>query len=183
MQSFIERELTSGKQISPIYIINRQRGIGECALRGPAANGYYYPTEIGDGIVQGHIFYRLRLLHFYSGNMTVIPNAAEIQFMHTILQRQSVIAFRIGNRSPGNTDHNGIVLVGGNLTGNGNNTIYGATFMGLNIMLGQTIGSYNDIGNGTKTYQYDSCEISNALHPFAGWQRLGNATVDNWPSY
>ena len=83
----------------------------------------------------------------------------------------------------GNTDHQGIVLVGGNLTGNGNNTIYGATFIGLNIMLGESIGSYNDIGNGTKTYQYDSCEISNALHPFSGWQRLGNATVDNWPSY
>lgn len=82
----------------------------------------------------------------------------------------------------GNTEHNGIVLVGGNLTGNGNNTVYGATFTGLNVMLGQTVAT-NDVGNGTKTYQYDSCEISKALQPFAGWQRMGNATVDNWPSY
>lgn len=82
----------------------------------------------------------------------------------------------------GNTDWNGIVLVGGTLTSNGNNTVYGATMTGLNIKLGTSV-SVQALGNGNKTYQYDSCEISKALMPFAGWSRLGNTWVDSWPSY
>ncbi len=82
----------------------------------------------------------------------------------------------------GNTDWNGILLVGGTLTSNGNNTVYGAILTGLNIMLGQAV-PVQAVGNGTKIYQYDSCEITNALAPFSGWQRLGNAWVDSWPSY
>lgn len=94
----------------------------------------------------------------------------------------------------GNTDFNGIVLVGGTLTSNGNNTVYGATYTGLN----QSVPAYNspnpvqasfpvagvsDIGNGTKTYQYDSCMIKKALSQYGDWARLGNAWTDNWPSY
>lgn len=94
----------------------------------------------------------------------------------------------------GNTDFNGIVLVGGTLTSNGANTVYGATFTGLN----QSVPAYNspnpiqasfpvagvsDIGNGTKTYQYDSCMIKKALSQYGDWARLGNAWTDNWPSY
>ena len=94
----------------------------------------------------------------------------------------------------GNTTWNGIVLVGGHFTSNGNNTVYGATYVGLNA----TVPDYNppnvsqlafplpgiqDVGNGTKTYQYDSCAINNALSQFGDWNRLGNAWTDNWPSY
>ncbi len=82
----------------------------------------------------------------------------------------------------GSTDWNGILLVGSTLTSNGNNQVYGATFTGLNVKLGMSI-SVQALGNGNKTYQYDSCEISNALMPFAGWSRLGNAWVGNWPSW
>ena len=82
----------------------------------------------------------------------------------------------------GNTNWNGILLVGGTLTSNGNNKVYGATFTGLNIKLGMSVATQS-LGNGNKTYQYDSCEIANALMPFAGWSRLGNAWVDTWPSY
>ncbi|MEO5799495.1 MAG: hypothetical protein ABIZ70_07755 [Gemmatimonadales bacterium] len=94
----------------------------------------------------------------------------------------------------GNTDWNGIVMVGGTLTSNGSNTVYGATYTGLN----QSVPAYNspnpvqasfpvagvsDIGNGTKTYQYDSCMIKKALSQYGDWARLGNAWTDNWPSY
>lgn len=82
----------------------------------------------------------------------------------------------------GNTDWNGILLVGQTLTSNGNNKVYGATFTGLNIKLGMTV-STQALGNGNKTYQYDSCQIDLALAPFAGWTRLGNAWTDNWPSW
>jgi hypothetical protein len=94
----------------------------------------------------------------------------------------------------GNTNWNGVLLVGGTLTSNGNNTVYGATYTGLNL----SVPLYNPpnaaqasfpvpgteaLGNGNKTYQYDSCAISKALSQFGDWARLGNAWTDNWPSY
>lgn len=94
----------------------------------------------------------------------------------------------------GNTNWNGIVLVGGTLTSNGTNTVYGATYTGLNISVplynppnaaqaSYPVPGVSDIGNGTKTYQYDSCMIKKALSQFGDWSRLGNAWTDNWPSY
>jgi hypothetical protein len=82
----------------------------------------------------------------------------------------------------GNSRWNGVLLVGGVLTSNGNNTVYGATFSGLNVKLGQTVPT-QALGNGTKTYQYHSCHIASAMGRFGGWQRLGNGWLDNWPSY
>jgi hypothetical protein len=82
----------------------------------------------------------------------------------------------------GSAKWNGIVLVGGTITSNGNQTVTGAIITGLNIKLGIEV-PVNTLGNGTKLFQYDSCDVSKAMTPFAGWQRMGNATVDNWPSY
>jgi hypothetical protein len=82
----------------------------------------------------------------------------------------------------GSAKWNGIVLVGGTITSNGNQTVTGAIITGLNIKLGMSV-DVNTLGNGNKLYQYDSCNIANAMSPFAGWSRLGNATVDNWPSW
>lgn len=94
----------------------------------------------------------------------------------------------------GNTDWNGIVLVGGTLISNGNNTVYGATYTGLNTSVPAynppnaaqasfPVGAVSDLGNGTKKYQYDSCMIKKALSQYGDWARLGNAWTDNWPSY
>jgi hypothetical protein len=82
----------------------------------------------------------------------------------------------------GSAKWNGIVLVGGTILSNGNQTVTGAIFTGLNIKLGIAVPE-NTLGNGTKTFQYDSCDVTKAMSPFAGWSRMGNATVDNWPSY
>ena len=76
----------------------------------------------------------------------------------------------------------GIVLVGGTLTSNGNNTVEGAVVTGLNIQLGQTVG-ISDVGNGTKTYRYDSCNVAKAASRFGGLVPFRNTTVDNWTSY
>ena len=82
----------------------------------------------------------------------------------------------------GSSQWKGIILVGGALTSNGNNTVLGAVITGLNVKLGQSVG-VSDVGNGTKHYQYDSCNIANALNNFASFTGLRNGIVDNWPIF
>ncbi|HEX6575096.1 MAG TPA: hypothetical protein VF042_08980 [Gemmatimonadaceae bacterium] len=75
----------------------------------------------------------------------------------------------------------GIVLVGGDLTGNGNNYIQGAIISALNAKLGQTV-PINTV-NGTKQYQYNSCEVAKALMGIGTLVPLPNTWVDNWVEY
>ena len=82
----------------------------------------------------------------------------------------------------GSLSWDGIILVGGTLTSNGNNTVSGAVITGLNVTLGLFVPP-NDIGNGTKTFKFNSCNVANALSHFNGLRTLRNTTVDNWPSY
>jgi hypothetical protein len=76
----------------------------------------------------------------------------------------------------------GVVLVGGIITSNGNNTVYGSVTTGLNVKLGLSVPQ-QAIGNGTKTYQYDSCEYEKTMRSFAKFVTLRNGMVDNWPTY
>ncbi len=82
----------------------------------------------------------------------------------------------------GSVGWEGLVLVGGTLTSNGNNTVYGAVVAGLNIKLGINPGA-SDIANGNKTYQYDSCSLKRALGNVGSIQRVRNGWIDTWPSY
>ena len=75
----------------------------------------------------------------------------------------------------------GIVLVGGDLTGNGNNYIQGAIVSALNAKLGQTVPI--NVVNGTKLYQYNSCEVAKALMGLGALVPLPNTWVDNWVEY
>jgi hypothetical protein len=75
----------------------------------------------------------------------------------------------------------GVVLVGGDITGNGNNNIQGAIISGLNVKLGQSV-SINTV-NGTKKYQYSSCEVAKALMAIGTLVPLPNTWVDNWIEY
>lgn len=75
----------------------------------------------------------------------------------------------------------GIVLVGGDLVGNGTNNIQGAIISALNAKLGQTV-AINTV-NGTKTYQYNSCEVAKALRGMGALVPLQNTWVDNWVEY
>ena len=84
-----------------------------------------------------------------------------------------------GNGS--NLDWKGIVLVGGDLTGNGNNSVQGAIISALNAKLGVTVPI--NTGNGTKTYQYNSCEVAKALRGMGALVPLRNTWVDNWVEY
>ena len=76
----------------------------------------------------------------------------------------------------------GLILVGGTITGNGQGNIYGALVTGLNIKTGGTVG-LSDLGNGTKTYQYDSCALARALGHIGSIQRVRNGWTDTWSSY
>jgi hypothetical protein len=77
----------------------------------------------------------------------------------------------------------GIILVGGSLTGNGASNIYGAVITGLNVKVGIPVTGLNDLGNGTKIYQYDSCALNRALGRIGSIQRVRNGWTDNWSSY
>lgn len=76
----------------------------------------------------------------------------------------------------------GLILVGGTLIGNGQSTIYGAVITGLNVKLGMAVPDY-DVGNGTKTWQYDSCSLTRALGRIGSLQRVRNGWIDTWASY
>ena len=82
----------------------------------------------------------------------------------------------------GSLTWNGVILVGGTLVSNGNNTIKGAMVTGLNVLLGQVVG-VSDVGNGTKTIKFDSCNVADATDRFNGLAPIRNSGADNWKSY
>ena len=65
---------------------------------------------------------------------------------------------------------------------NGNNTVEGAVVSGLNIELGQLLPQ-GSVGNGTKTFQYNSCNVAKAMAKQSQLVGYTNAWVDNWPTY
>jgi hypothetical protein len=87
----------------------------------------------------------------------------------------------IWNGTPNKT-WEGLVLVGGTLTGNGQSFIYGAVMTALNVKIGIPVPDF-DVGNGTKTWQYDSCSLARALGKQGSVQRLRNGWTDTWSSY
>jgi hypothetical protein len=90
----------------------------------------------------------------------------------------------------GSKTWHGVVLVGGILTSNGNNgggggadsVMAGATVSGLNVKLGIPVPDAST-ANGTKKYQYDSCEVAKATTTMGALVTLRNTWVDNWVEY
>jgi len=82
---------------------------------------------------------------------------------------------------------NGIILVGGQLTSNGNNTTSGATVSGLNYKLPGAQqpppGYINDnaTANGTKSYVYNSCNVTRAAQRLKHYVAMANTWVDDIP--
>jgi hypothetical protein len=69
----------------------------------------------------------------------------------------------------------GAVLVGGYVSSNGFQTIDGATVSGLNILLGESVPS-SDIGNGNKSFTYNSCNLLKAMRDgFGGLSEVPGA--------
>jgi hypothetical protein len=82
----------------------------------------------------------------------------------------------------GNRHWDGVLMVGNNLTSNGNNGVDGTVVTGLNRKLGQIVPQ-GDVGNGTKTYRYNSCHVARALQSLSALVEYRNAWADNWASY
>jgi hypothetical protein len=81
----------------------------------------------------------------------------------------------------GSTTWSGVLLVGGDITSNGNNGVQGATVSGLNVKLGTYVPS--STANGTKQYNYNSCEVAKATTTMGALVTLRNTWVDNWVEY
>jgi hypothetical protein len=72
----------------------------------------------------------------------------------------------------------GVILVGGAIISNGDNTVLGATISALNEKLGISVPK-STVGNGTKTYVYDSCKLRRAAQRFATYTVYTNTWMDN----
>lgn len=90
----------------------------------------------------------------------------------------------------GNLGWRGVILVGDDITSNGNNAaasfgVQGATVSGLNTKLGTYVPSSIDpsTANGTKEYHYSSCEVAKATTTMGALVTLRNTWVDNWVEY
>jgi len=81
----------------------------------------------------------------------------------------------------GSVGWRGVLLVGNDITSNGNNTIAGATVSGLNVKLGTYVPG--STANGTKQYNYDSCEVAKSTTTMGALVTLRNTWVDNWVEY
>jgi len=73
----------------------------------------------------------------------------------------------------------GVVLIGGYAMVRGNASVQGALVTGLNLKLGDDIGSA-DAGTQLQV-QYHSCNLAAALARFAHLQLVANAWTDSWP--
>jgi hypothetical protein len=76
----------------------------------------------------------------------------------------------------------GLILVGGNIISNGQANLFGAVITALNVKLGVAVPTQN-VGNGTKLFQYDSCALKRALGHIGSLQRVRNGWTDTWSSY
>jgi type II secretory pathway pseudopilin PulG len=85
----------------------------------------------------------------------------------------------------GSGEWKGIILVGNHLTSNGNNTVTGAVITGLNVKLPapKNVVLQDDVGNGTKFYTYDSCNVAAATAGIGHYRLFPNAWMDNFTTY
>lgn len=84
----------------------------------------------------------------------------------------------------GNAEWRGIILIGGSLISNGNNVLAGATIAGLNAILGEDVDESmieETTLNGTKVITYDSCNVEKAMESFSSLVPVSNAWFDAWP--
>lgn len=81
----------------------------------------------------------------------------------------------------GSTTWSGVLLVGGDITSDGTNGVQGATVSGLNVKLGTYVPT--STANGTKQYNYNSCEVAKATTSSGALVTLRNTWVDNWVEY
>lgn len=84
----------------------------------------------------------------------------------------------------GSLQWQGIVLVGGTVIANGNNNVLGATVSALNMkLIPPILVPVQSIGNGNKTYQYDSCAVASAVSRFSSLVKIDQTWSDAWSNW
>jgi hypothetical protein len=120
------------------------------------------------------------------------PSFADPNYWPTILVNGNLTLSTVGRgtlivtgtltMSGGGAVWDGVVLVGNTLISNGNGEVHGATITGLNILLGMAV-PVQDIGNGNKTYEFNSCNAAKALKSQAKLRPFPNTWMDNWAAW
>jgi len=83
-------------------------------------------------------------------------------------------------RIDGSDQWDGVILVGGQLTSNGNNVTSGTVMAGLNRLIGQSALTMVDADlNGQKSYLYNSCSVAKATSSQARYTVMPNTWMDN----
>jgi hypothetical protein len=89
-----------------------------------------------------------------------------------------------GNLTLGGGDSwDGIILVGGTITDNGNGGISGAVVTGLNVLLNLPVDPSTSLAHGTKDYAYNSCSVASAASGMIKLSAVNNAWMDNWNAW
>ena len=88
------------------------------------------------------------------------PHPLRVTVHRAVLVKSLIVTGGISTTG-NNFTWRGVVMVGNDITGNGNNDIQGAVLSALNAKLGQSVPI--DTVNGTKTYQYNSCNVYKSM--------------------
>jgi hypothetical protein len=81
----------------------------------------------------------------------------------------------------GSVGWKGVILVGEQIKSNGSNNVEGAVISALDEKLGINVPI--SVADGTKQYNYNSCEVSKATTTMGALVTLRNTWVDNWVEY
>jgi hypothetical protein len=143
--------IISGKTLQPTHTIPPET-FSESWFKDPGTNNEIWPTIL----VKGNFVYPMTASKL-QGTLIVTGNL--------------VIS--------GDRMWEGIILVGGTATSDGNNTVEGAVVTGLNVALDSVV-PITSIGNGTKTFQYNSCNVEKAANSMGNLAPYQNAWSNNW---
>ncbi len=122
---------------------------------------------------------------WFAANPTAFPSiyiANDASTPFTISDGRGMLVVRNNATISGNDVWNGVVLIGGTVTSNGNNTIAGALITGLNVKLGETVG-VNAVGNGNKDFSYNSCSVESAIAGLGKMKVYKNTWGNNYSVY
>lgn len=134
-------------------------GVDWASMTGGGQTYDFYVTQSGSS------FSGFPSTSWFSANPTAYPsiyvaNNASTPFV--IPDGRGMLVVRNNAEISGNDVWSGVVLIGGTVTSNGNNTVAGALITGLNVKLGESVG-VNAVGNGNKDFSYNSCAVESAM--------------------
>jgi hypothetical protein len=146
---FLNPTFTSCQTTSPNYVA----GIGPCGA---------FPNE------------QQRL----NWPVTMVNGDLDVNTISSSFDANGILIVTGDLRLNGNAKFRGIILVGGQMIDSGVSDVEGAVISGLNVLKGQDVG-VSSIGQGTKYYKYNSCDVARAADSMARFERLANTRADN----